>query len=270
MSLSLFLAALLTPTALLLLVWAAVRNNQRRRTAEADLARLSGGLLQMLETERSRIARELHDDISQQLAVLALELDALGMPTSQFTRSVGVRIAELAQRVRSIAADIQHVTRGLHPARLEYLGLVPAARALCQELEHYGLTIHVSETNWPADLSGATALTLYRVTQEALHNAAKHSGADAVWVRFEATDSVLKLTVADAGVGFEPDLMDRIEGFGMMSMRQRLRGLGGSLLVKSAPGQGTRIQATLPRVLSFADAATAPSDGRRPSLSVAR
>ena len=76
-----FIAALLTPTALMLLVWAAVRNSQRRRAAEADLARLSGGLLQMLETERSRIARELHDDISQQLAVLALELDALGMPT---------------------------------------------------------------------------------------------------------------------------------------------------------------------------------------------
>ena len=159
---------------------------------------------------------------------------------------VGVRIAELAQRVRSIAADIQHVTRGLHPARLEYLGLVPAVRALCQDLEHYGLAIHVSETSWPGELPGATALTLYRVTQEALHNAAKHSGADAVWVRFEATDSLLKLAVSDAGVGFEPDHIDRIEGFGMMSMRQRLRGVGGSLLVKSAPGQGTRIQATLP------------------------
>ena len=112
-------------------------------------------------------------------------------------------------------------------------------------------------------------MTLYRVTQEALHNAAKHSGADAVWVRFEATDSVLKLAVSDAGVGFEPDHMDRIEGFGMMSMRQRLRGVGGSLLVKSAPGQGTRIQATLPRVLSFAEVETASSDGRRPSLSAA-
>ena len=91
-----------------------------------------------------------------------------------------------------------------------------------------------------------------------------------MWVRFEATDSLLKLTVSDAGVGFEPDLLDRIEGFGMMSMRQRLRGVGGSLLVKSAPGQGTRIQASLPRVLSFTDAETATSDGRRPSLSVAR
>ena len=269
MSLAEFIAALLTPTALMLLVWGAVRNNRRRSAAEADLARLSGGLLQMLETERSRIARELHDDISQQLAVLALELDALGMPSTDFTRTVGVRIAELAQRVRSIAADIQHVTRGLHPARLEYLGLVPAVRALCQDLEHYGLAIHVSESNWPAELPGATALTLYRVTQEALHNAAKHSGADAVWVRFEAMNSTLKLTVADAGVGFEPDLMDRIEGFGMMSMRQRLRGVGGSLLVKSAPGQGTRIQATLPRVLSFAHAETADANGRSPSLSVA-
>ena len=142
-------------------------------------------------------------------------------------------------------------------------------RALCQDLEHYGLAIHVSETNWPAELPGATALTLYRVTQEALHNAAKHSGAEAVWVRLEATDSLLKLTVSDAGVGFEPDLLDRIEGFGMMSMRQRLRGVGGSLLVKSAPGQGTRIQASLPRVLSFTDAETATSDGRRPSLSAA-
>src|SRR5215217_1513031 len=156
MSLSLFIAALLTPTALLLLVWAAVRNSQRRRTAEADLARLSGGLLQMLETERTRIARELHDDISQQLAVLALELDALGLGSHEL-RQGSRAIAPLAQRVRSIAADVQRVTRELHPARLEYLGLVPAVRALGHDMEHYGLRIDVARKDWPDELPAAVA-----------------------------------------------------------------------------------------------------------------
>ncbi len=247
MSLAEIITALITPGALILAVWFALQARQRRRVAEAELARLSGGLLKMLEAERTRIARELHDDISQQLAVLALELDALKSQHPIPPAQLHPALAGMAQRVRSVAADVQLVTRELHPARLEYLGLVPAVQALCQDMEHYDLRIDVTSNDWPADLPAAVALSLYRVTQEALHNAAKHSGADVVSVRFEGNKTTLKLTVSDAGVGFEPHRMDSLSGFGMMSMRQRLRGIGGSLSVHSAPGRGTRIEAFLPR-----------------------
>jgi signal transduction histidine kinase len=267
MSFGEFLAALITPTALILAVWAAVRAGQARRVAEADLSRLSGGLLKMLEAERTRIARELHDDISQQLAVVALELDALELLPSDAPEQLRQVIAALAQRVRGVAADVQHVTRGLHPARLEYLGLVPAVRALCHDMEHYGLRIDVSRTDWPDELPAAVALSLYRVTQEALHNAAKHSGADAVRIAFEGGADTLMLTVSDAGVGFEAQRMDSLSGFGMMSMRQRLRAIGGSLFVRSAPGQGTRIQAVLPRFASRPSGELPAGGSQRTSLS---
>ena len=253
MSLVEFLAALITPTALVAAVWIAVRASQGRRVAEADLTRLSAGLLNKLEAERSRIARELHDDISQQLAVVALELDALPSLTSSAPAQLRQAIATLAQRVRSVAADVQHVTRGLHPVRLEYLGLVPAVQALGHDMEHYGLRIDVSRSNWPDELPAAVALSLYRVTQEALHNAAKHSGADAVQVTFQGSETTLRLTVSDAGVGFEPHRTDTMSGLGLMSMRQRLRAVGGTLSVHSAPGHGTRIQAVLPRSMSLPD-----------------
>jgi signal transduction histidine kinase len=251
MSLVEFLTALFTPTALVVAVWAAVRAAAGRKAAETDLTRLSGGLLKMLEAERTRIARELHDDISQQLAVLALELDALASLPSNAAAEPRTAIASLAQRVRAVAADVEHVTRGLHPVRLKYLGLVPAVRALGHDMEHYGLRIDVSRSHWPDELPAAVALSLYRVTQEALHNAAKHSGADAVRVTFQGSETTLRLTVTDAGVGFEPHRMDTVNGLGLMSMRQRLRGIGGALFVHSAPGHGARIEAVLPRSMSL-------------------
>jgi signal transduction histidine kinase len=266
MSLVEFLAALVTPTALVVAVWAAVRATQARRLAEADLARLSGGLLKMLEAERTKIARELHDDISQQLAVVALELDALASLPSNAPAELRPGIAALAQRVRSVAADVQHVTRGLHPVRLEYLGLVPAVRALGHDMEHYGLRIDVSGNDWPEELPAAVALSLYRVTQEALHNAAKHSGADAVRVTFQGSKTTLRLTVSDAGVGFEPHRTETVTGFGLMSMRQRLRAIGGSLSVHSAPGHGARIQAVIPRSMSLPEVEPAANGTREQTL----
>jgi signal transduction histidine kinase len=253
MSLVEFVVILVTPAALVLAVLAAVSATHARRLAEADLARLTGRFLKMQETERTRIARELHDDISQQLAVLALELDALGLGSNELRHGSRV-IAPLAQRVRSIAADVQRVTRELHPARLEYLGLVPAVRALGHDMEHYGLRIDVSRNDWPDELPAAVALALYRVTQEALHNAARHSEADLVCVTLEGTQTTLVLTVADTGVGIDPHRMEIRNGIGMTSMRQRLRSIGGSLSVRSAPGQGTRIQAVIPRILPPAHA----------------
>ncbi len=247
-------AIVLAAVAVLVLgIWATVRARHARWVAEDDLTRLGGGLLKVQEAEWARIARELHDDISQQLAVVALELDALerGPPDSASQRRA--QVSALAQRVRSVAADLQRVTRALHPARLEHLGLVPAVRALGRDMEHHGVRIDVSETEWPGTLPSAVALSLYRVAQEALHNSTKHSGTDAISVAFRGEDNSLTLTISDAGVGFEPQSASALHGLGMVSMRQRLRTIGGSLSVYSAPGRGTQVQARLPRPVPLSE-----------------
>jgi signal transduction histidine kinase len=232
--------------ALLIAVWFGTRSRWSRLMAEAELARLGGGLLNAQEAERARIARELHDGISQQLAVLALELDALQVRLADSRGSHGADAALLAQRARTIAADVQQVTRGLHPARLEHLGLLPAVRALAHEMEHSALHIEVSESDWPERLPSVVALSLYRVAQEALHNAVKHSGAGALSVSFRAGHN-LTLTISDAGVGFDAHGPGANGGLGIVSMRQRLRAIGGSLTITTAPGGGTQVQARLPR-----------------------
>jgi signal transduction histidine kinase len=241
--------ALITLAIAALLIGFVVAGRERRAriVAEEELARLGGGLLKVQEAERARIARELHDGISQQLAVVGLELDALQSRLPNSLSRYRGDVAVLAQGVRTIAADLHQVARGLHPARLEHLGLVPAVRALVHDLEQYKLRIDVMESDWPATLPSVVALSLYRVTQEALHNAAKHSGTDAVSVAFRGENGSLTLTVADAGVGFDAQGSSSHGGLGIVSMRQRLRTIGGSLTITTGPGQGTQVQARIPR-----------------------
>jgi len=232
--------------ALLIGVWFVMGARQARWAAEQELAHLGGGLLQAQEAERARIARELHDGISQQLAVLALELDALQGRLDDADATHKADAAMLAQRTRGIAADVQQLTRGLHPARLEHLGLVPAVRAMGNEMEHSELQIDVSESAWPPELPSVVALSLYRVAQEALHNAVKHSGAGVVSVSFRRIHNALTLTISDAGLGFDGQDIEAHSGLGIVSMRQRLRAIGGSLTITAAPGQGTQVEARLP------------------------
>jgi signal transduction histidine kinase len=237
----------LAVAALVLGLWSASRARRARWLAEEDLARLGGGLLKVQEAERARIARELHDGISQQLAVVALGLDALHRRLPELGSPRRADVATLAQGIRTIAADLQQITRGLHPARLEHLGLVPAVRALGRDIEKDELRIDVLESDWPADLPNVVALSLYRVAQEGLHNAAKHSGADAVSVSFRGEGTTLALTISDSGVGFDTQGAGASGGLGIVSMRQRLRTIGGSLTITTAPGQGTQVQARLPK-----------------------
>jgi signal transduction histidine kinase len=233
--------------ALLIGLWSAARARRGRRLAEEELARLGGGLLKVQEAERARIARDLHDGISQQLAVVALGLDALQRRLPELGAPRQADVAVLAQGLRTIAADLQQITRGLHPARLEHLGLVPAVRTLGRDMENDELRIDVLESNWPANLPNVVALSLYRVAQEALHNAAKHSGANAVSVSFRGEGTALVLTISDSGVGFDSQGAGAFSGLGIVSMRQRLRTIGGTLAITAAPGQGTQVVARLPQ-----------------------
>jgi len=229
---------------LVIALWLALRILRGKWTAETELACLGRQLLDVQEAERSRIAAELHDGISQQLAVVALKLDSLEYRLVGSARQ-RADIGLLAQRVRTIAADLQQVTRGLHPARLQHLGLVSSVRALAREMEHDQIHIEVDAPEWPASLPNEVALSLYRVAQEALHNATKHSGSNSITVSFRHESDGLSLIVSDKGVGFVPQ--SGFGGLGIVSMRERLRTIGGSLSIIAAPGQGTTIRATVPR-----------------------
>jgi len=227
-------------------IWSVIHAQRVRSIAESELASIGGGLLNAQEAERARIARELHDGISQQLAVLAIELEALqNRLTGSMTLQPEVEL--LTQRVRSIAADLQQVTHGLHPARLEHLGLVRAVRALAREMEHDKVRIDVSATEWPANLPEVVALSLYRVAQEALHNATKHSGTEVVSIAFRRDQDGLSLTISDQGSGFTPRAGGSFGGLGIVSMKQRLKTIGGSLTITGAPGRGTTVHARVPR-----------------------
>ena len=207
---------------------------RRRLAAEARMRQLSGRLIAAQEEERSRIARDLHDDASQRLALLAIELDEL-------------RASGLADSARALSADLHRMAHQLHPAILDQLGLLPAARRFAGEIAaRHGLQVEVASESWPEALPRDAALVLYRVMQEALQNAVKHSGAERIEVSFRGTDGELLLRVEDRGRGFAPEQVEASSGLGLAGMLERLRLVGGGLRVESAPGGGTILEAWLP------------------------
>jgi signal transduction histidine kinase len=228
---------------LLAALYSGLRTYRAKREAEAQLAYLAGRLLEVQELERSRIALELHEGISHGLAVVAFNLDSLeGRLTSAGERA---ELLLLARRVRGLSDELQQITHGLHPARLQRLGLVSSVRALAQEMEHGQMRIKVDEFEWPQIIPTEIALSFYRVAQEAIHNAIKHSGAKSVLVSLRRDHGDLRLIVSDRGVGFTPQSSKASTGLGLTGMRQRLRNIGGSLHITSAPGKGTSISASL-------------------------
>ena len=221
---------------------AAVR---RRRAAQKQLRRLSGRILTAQEEERSRIARELHDGASQQLALLAIELDQLGACAPAPESPAPARA--LAGRAREISRELHHIAYELHPAILDQLGLVPALRQFASQLAaRHGIGLEVSESDWPGELPAGVALALYRVAQEALQNAAKHSGAGGARVSLRGSPEGVALVVSDAGSGFDPATTPSAASLGLAGMRERLRLVGGALAVESRPGAGTSVTATVP------------------------
>jgi signal transduction histidine kinase len=220
-----------------------VRGNQAELRASYDRIRdLGGRLLRAQETERSRIARELHDDVSQQIALLAIDLELLNTAGGESTEK---QAAEAMTRAQSIAKSVHDLSHRLHPAKLRLLGLVAALEALRRELSRAELPIAFTHDGVPENLSPEVTLCLFRIVQEALQNALKHSKANEVFVRLHGGPDRLVLTIADDGVGFDVDA-DEGKGLGLISMRERLETLAGKMDVRSARGNGTRIEVTVP------------------------
>ena len=170
-----------------------------RKRAEAALADVSRRLIDAQEQERNRIARELHDDIAQRLALLAVELEQLREDTPDLPE-VRSRIGELQKQASEIAIDMQSLSHELHSTKLEYLGPVAAMRSLCQELaEQTKVKIDFKSQDLPNPLPPEISLCLFRVLQEALHNSVKHSGARHIEVGLWGTSDEIHLVVSDTG-----------------------------------------------------------------------
>ncbi len=222
----------------------AIDITERKRT-EAALRDLSGRLINAHEEERARLARELHDDLTQRLARLAIDAGSVA------NRADGVSAAETMRSVRDglvhLSEDIHALSYRLHPAVLEDLGLAEALKAECERFSRQeSIPANVTLRELPTVIPPETALCLFRVTQEALRNVARHAKAPTVKVSMQALDGGLQLAVRDDGAGFAPALQRERPSLGLASMRERVHLLEGELDIESAPGQGTTILVWVP------------------------
>jgi signal transduction histidine kinase len=220
----------------------ALRDSERRfRTAEHQLRDLNHRLIAAQEDERRRIARDLHDHLNQQLALLAIDLQQLSLDPPASKAELVEALHEEWRRTAEIASDVHAISHRLHPSKLESLGLVATVRAHCRDLSRQGLAAQFSDAGMPPGIPPETALCLFRVAEEALTNVARHSGATEASVTLLGTDADIVLRVADDGAGFENGTGD--EGLGLVSMRERVEALGGSFSITSVPGKGTVVEA---------------------------
>jgi signal transduction histidine kinase len=222
-----------------------------RKCAEESLHSLTGRLIAAQEEERARIARELHDDFSQRLALISIGLGQLWkrLPESEVEERASVQ--EMLQGTKEMSSDLHSLSHQLHSSKLEHVGLIPALNGFCKEIgQKYKLVIKYSHTEVPSDISKDVALCLFRVAQEALGNVAKHSGTEQAQVELRADVSRITLRVSDHGRGFDPRVQNSAAGIGMIGMSERLRLVGGKLLLKSEPNRGTEILAEVPLAAS--------------------
>jgi len=220
-----------------------------RKLAEEALKGLSGELIRAQEEERHRIAREIHDDYQQRLAILCIELDDLAMRPERANGTISQRLRALWNQVNTLNRDLHSLSHRLHSSQLDSLGLVAALSALCTEFEeHHKISVTFSQEGVPRSFRGEAALCLFRITQEALQNVKKHSGADSAHVWIAAEDGEIHLSVSDPGSGFDRGAVVLGRGIGLRSMEERLRVLGGRISIRSRPGEGTQIDAWVPFV----------------------
>lgn len=213
------------------------------KTAEHTLHDVNRRLILAQEDERRRIARELHDHLSQQLALLAIDLQQIVVAPPKTTEALRESLQEAWGRTAEIASDVHAISHRLHPSKMEALGLVATMRAHCRDLSRQSLSVHFSERNIPSGLPPDMSLGLFRVLEEALTNVVRHSGAREAEVALDFDREVI-LRVSDTGRGFHR--AGGSIGLGLVSMRERVEALGGRLSIDSHPGHGTIIEARVP------------------------
>ena len=229
----------------------------RRKQMEEALSNMSRKLIESQEQERTRIGRELHDDINQRLAMLAIGLEQLQNNPLQ----VRSRLQELREETMAISSAVQALSHELHSSKLEYLGVVSGMESWCREFSER----QKMQIDFRSDVSGPLpfeiGLALFRVLQEALHNAVKHSGVKQVEVQVAEQSNEVHLLVRDSGSGFDMEAVKRGSGLGLLSMQERVRLVSGEISFESKPMGGTTIRVHVPFKSEQAARRAAGADG---------
>jgi signal transduction histidine kinase len=237
-----------------------VRDITEAKRAHALNRDLAGRLIVSQEVERQRIARELHDDLSQKIALLNIEIDQLACRMDGSDSRARVR--DLSLRAGEIATDVHNLSHELHPSKLQTLGLVAAVQSLCQDTSRqYFLDVAFTAGTLPKSIDPGVSLCVYRIAQEALHNVARHSQARHAAVRIAVEDDTLSLQIADSGIGF--DSRARHDGLGLVSMRERVALARGQFVIHAFPGHGTRIGVRVPVAVADPSLPLAKTRARR-------
>jgi signal transduction histidine kinase len=226
-----------------------------RRSAQESLLDLSGRLISAQEDERARIARELHDDFSQRLALLAMQLGQVGESLPSSNKAASERLNIMWNGISELSSDIHRLSHELHSSKLHHVGLLAAAKSLCEEIgQQHRIQIEFVHQELPEEISPDVELCFFRIVQESLNNIVKHSGAKQAHVEFVATAAHIRLRIVDSGVGFDPNAKAARAGLGLASMRERLRLLGGTIVLRSRPMEGTEIVVEVPLTHSITQA----------------
>jgi signal transduction histidine kinase len=212
-----------------------------------ELRMLAGRLIHNQEDERSRLARELHDDIVQRLAVFAIDIGQLEKELTDQPAPVQEKIGEMKKGMVKISGDVHNLSRRLHPSILDDLGLIKAVESECANFSRReGAEIVFDHENIPTDMPKDISLSLYRIIQEGLRNISKHACADHISVSLTGLDHDVLLTIQDDGIGFDPVEVKQKTGLGLSSIRERVRLIQGNHSINSQPGKGTQITVRAP------------------------
>jgi glucose-6-phosphate-specific signal transduction histidine kinase len=223
---------------------AVVEDRERSRLVEKELSRR---LISAQERERIRIARELHDDVCQRLALLAIKIRKAAKSDGNGQVSVAEQLEHIWQQCSSLTDDVQALSHELHPSVLEHVGLSAAVNSYCWEIaQQNGVVVELSNGNLPRSLSQDVSLSVFRVVQEALRNAVRYSGQKHVRVCLQENSGQLELEVSDQGIGFDVTNIRENGGLGLVSMAERIYHVNGIFSIDSQPNAGTRIRARVP------------------------
>jgi PAS domain S-box-containing protein len=218
-----------------------------QKMARESLENLGGQLIDAQERERSRIARELHDDICQRLAMISLKVEKVTKGSTGDHTAIGEQLEQIWQQCSDLTGDVQALSHKLHPSALDNLGLIIAVNSFCREFcEQNGAVVKFTHMKIPDSLPREVSLSLFRIIQETLHNAAKYSGVKQFEVDLQGKSSEIELEVSDRGTGFELANIKTAKGLGLVSMRERIHLLNGTISIESTPNVGTRIRARVP------------------------
>ena len=208
---------------------------------------LAGHLLTAQEAERKRLARELHDDLSQRLAALAMEAETLDRQTSLLSGADHVRLKEMKDKLVELSIDVHAMSRRLHPSILDDLGLADAVASECAMFrKRDGIVVNYRVENISREVPPNVAVCLYRIVQEALRNISRHAGATEVAITLVGENQTIRLSIRDNGKGFDPGQKTSQVGLGLDSMKERAYLIGGDFSAQSQPGQGTLIEVLAP------------------------